>query len=55
MIAEVDAVVEGYQESIGISAIPVSMNGGSNQRMLERCDLQFPDDTGPLTPRQQKV
>ena len=53
MIAEVDAVVEGYQESIGVSAIPVSMNRGSNQRM--RCDLQFPDDTGPVTLHKQKV
>jgi hypothetical protein len=48
VVAEVDAVVERYQESIGISAVSVSMNRDSNQHM--RCDLQLPDDTGPLTP-----
>jgi hypothetical protein len=48
MVAEVDAVVERYQESIGISAVSVSMYRDSKQHM--RCDLQLPDDTGPSNP-----
>jgi hypothetical protein len=48
VVTEVDAVVESYQESIGISTVPVSMNRGSNQSV--KCDLQLPDDTGPSNP-----
>ena len=47
MVAEVDAVVESYQECIGIPAVPVSMNKSSSQQ--RRCHLQLPDDTSPLT------
>ena len=47
MVAEVDAVVESYQERIGIPVVPVSMNKASNQQ--RRCHLQLPDDTSPLT------
>jgi hypothetical protein len=46
VVTEVDAVVEGYKESIGISEVRVSMSKGSNQCM--RCDLQLPNDTGPF-------
>lgn len=48
MVAEVDAVVEGHEESIGIPAIPVSMTRDGDQH--RRCHLQFPDNTGPLIP-----
>jgi hypothetical protein len=48
MVAEVDTVIEGYKESIGIPGVPVSMDRGSDQRRIRH--LQLPDNTSPFTP-----
>ena len=52
VVTEVDAVVEGYQESIGIPADQVNIKKGSDQ---QRCHLQLPDDPGPLTPVKKRL
>ena len=51
MVAEVDAVVESYQNSVGIPAVQVSIKGSKQQR----CHLQLPDDTSPLTPVNRRL
>ena len=51
MVAEVDAVIEGYQKSVGIPAAPVSIKD-SNQKI---CHLQLPDDTSTLTPVNKRL